>query len=101
MPPFEMELKWVFIVNFVEDKTMTIMNAMDLKSDLHSLIDRVNDTTILNAIKAILSAQLKENDLWEELPLNVQESVKKGIEQAQSGNTKAHPEVMKNYEKWL
>ena len=58
MPPFEMELKWVFIVNFVEDKTMTIMNAMDLKSDLHSLIDRVNDTTILNAIKAILSAQL-------------------------------------------
>ena len=101
MPPFEMELKWVFIVNFVEDKTMTIMNAMDLKSDLHSLIDRVNDTTILNAIKAILSAQLKENDLWEELPLNVQESAKKGMEQAQSGKTKAHSEVMKNYEKWL
>ena len=44
---------------------MTIMNAIDLKSDLHSLIDRVNDTAILNAIKAILSAQLKENDFWE------------------------------------
>lgn len=77
------------------------MNAIDLKSDLHSLIDKVNDTAILNAIKAILSAQLKENDFWEELPLNVQKSVKRGIEQARSGNTKAHSEVMKSYEKWL
>ena len=77
------------------------MNAIDLKSDLHSLIDRVNDMAILNAIKAILSAQLRENDFWKELPLNVQESVKRGMEQARSGKTKAHSEVMKSYEKWL
>ncbi|HEY3372733.1 MAG TPA: hypothetical protein VGK10_17915 [Prolixibacteraceae bacterium] len=96
-----MELKLILIVNFVRDKTRTIMNAIDLKSDLHSLIDKVNDTAILNAIKTILSAQVKENDLWEELPLNVQESVKRGIEQARSGKTKAHSEVMKSYEKWL
>lgn len=83
------------------DKTIAIMNALDLKSDLHGLIDRVNDMTILNAIKAILSAQLKENDFWEELPLNVQKSVERGMEQAQSGKTKAHSEVMKNYKKWL
>lgn len=80
---------------------MAIMNVIELKSDLHSLIDRVNDVTILNAIKVILSAQVKENDFWEELPLNVQESVKRGMEQARSGKTKAHPGVMKNYEKWL
>jgi len=36
---------------------------IDLKSDLHCLIDRVNDTTLLNVIKAILNAHLKENDL--------------------------------------
>jgi len=76
------------------------MNAIELKSCLHSLIDNVNDMTILNEIKAILSAQVKENDFWEELPLNVQESVKRGMEQAQSGKTKAHTEVMKNYEKF-
>ena len=96
-----MELNLILIVNFVEDKTMAIMNAIDLKSDLHSLVDKVNDMAILNAIKAILSAQLKENDFWDELPLNVQESVKRGIEQAKSGKTKAHSEVMKSYEKWL
>jgi predicted transcriptional regulator len=77
------------------------MNVIELKSDLHSLIDRVDDMTILNAIKEILSTQVKENDFWEELPLNVRESVKRGMEQARSGKTKAHTEVMKNYEKWL
>ena len=77
------------------------MKEIELKSDLHNLIDRVNDMTILNAIKVILSAQLKENDFWEELPLNVRESVKRGMEQARSGKTKAHLDVMKNYEKWL
>lgn len=77
------------------------MNEMELKSDLHSLIDRVNDKTILKAIKDILSVQLKENDFWEKLPAKVKESVKRGMEQAQSGQTKAHTEVMKNYEKWL
>ena len=96
-----MELNLILIVNFVVDITMAIMNAIDLKSDLHSLIDKVNDTAILNAIKAILSAQLKEDDLWDELPLNIQESVKRGMEQARSGKTKAHTEVMKSYEKWL
>jgi len=77
------------------------MNVIELKSDLHSLIDKVNDITILNAIKDILNAQVKEKDFWEELPLNIQESVKRGMEQARSGNTKAHSEVMKSYKKWL
>ena len=77
------------------------MNVIELKSDLHSLIEKVNDVTILNAIKDILRTQLKENDFWEELPLNIQESVNRGMEQARSGKNKAHSEVMKNYKKWL
>jgi predicted transcriptional regulator len=77
------------------------MNVIELKSDLHSLIEKVNDVTILNAIKDILRTQVKENDFWEELPLNIQESINRGMEQALSGKTKAHSEVMKNYKKWL
>jgi len=77
------------------------MNAIELKSDLHSLIDRVNDLTILNAVKEILSTRVNERDFWDELPLNVQESVKRGMEQAHSGETKANSEIMKNYKKWL
>jgi predicted transcriptional regulator len=77
------------------------MNTVELKSDLHSLIDRVEDTTILNAIRAILSKEVKEEDFWDDLPLSVQESVKRGMEQAKRGETKPHSEVMKRYENWL
>ncbi len=76
------------------------MNAIELKSDLHNLINQVNDTNILYAVKTILSSQVKEADFWEELPLTVQESVKKGMEQARNGKTKAHTEVIEKYEKW-
>ena len=77
------------------------MDVIELKSDLHILIDKVNDLNTLNAIKEILSAEVKDKDFWKELPLNVRESVKRGMEQAQSGKTKAHTEVMKTYKKWL
>lgn len=77
------------------------MDNVELKSDLHSLIDKVEDTTILNAIRAILSKEVKEEDFWEDLPLSVQESVKRGMEQAKKGESRTHSEVMKKYEKWL
>ncbi len=38
------------------------MNTIELKNDLHSLIDKINDATILNAIKTILSKQLNDED---------------------------------------
>ena len=89
------------IVKFVEVKTPEVMTTIELKSDLHGLIDKVNDKTILKAIKAILSQQVKEVDVWEELPQKVQESVKRGMKQAEAGNMKSHKEVMQKYEQWL
>ncbi len=83
------------------DNKQAVMNTMELKSDLHNLIDKVNDATILNAVRAILSKQLGDDDFWDELPLHVQESVKRGMEQAKRGETTPHSEVMKKYNKWL
>jgi len=80
---------------------MEIMNSTELKSDLHNLIDKVNDATILNAIRAILAKQVSDTDFWNDLPVSVQESVKRGIIQAKNGQTKDHSEVMKKHEKWL
>ncbi len=76
------------------------MNTVELKSDLHNLIDKVEDPIILNALRAILSKEVRR-DFWDELPLSVQESVKKGMEQANRGETRPHSEVMKKYKKWL
>ncbi len=74
------------------------MNAVELKSDLHRLIDKVEDTTILNALRAILSKEVRDEDFWDELPPSVKESVKRGMEQAKRGETRPHAEVMKKYE---
>ena len=84
----------------MEQRVIT-MNAIELKSDLHELIDRVNDMSMLNAIKTILSKQTSESDFWEELPLNVQESVKRGMMQVENGETRTHEEVMQKHNKWL
>lgn len=80
---------------------MRIMDSIELKSDLHNLIDRVNDINILNAVRVILNKQVSDVDFWDELPANVQESALRGMEQAKNGQTRAHNEVMKKYDKWL
>lgn len=77
------------------------MNTAELRTDLHNLIDKVEDPIILNAIRAILSKELHDQDFWDDLPTNVQKSVERGIEQAQVGETTAHYEAMKKYNKWL
>jgi predicted transcriptional regulator len=48
-----------------------------------------------------LRLEVKDEDFWDELPLSVQESVKRRMEQANRGETGLHSEVMKKYEKWL
>ena len=77
------------------------MNTIELRSDLHELIDRVNDMSMLNAIKTILSNQSSESDFWKELPLNIQESVKRGMVQIENGKIRTHEEVMQKHKKWL
>ncbi|PZX16839.1 hypothetical protein LX69_01653 [Breznakibacter xylanolyticus] len=46
------------------------MNSIGLKSDLHSLIDKVEDVAILNAIRIILCKEVK-GEFWDGLPLRV------------------------------
>jgi len=77
------------------------MDVIEIKSDLHNLIDRVNDISMLSALKTILSKQASETDFWNDLPLNVQESAKKGMIQVENGETKTHEEVMQKHNKWL
>lgn len=77
------------------------MNTIQLKSDLYNLIDKVNDIDILNAIKIILSREVSTDDFWNELPSNVQNSIKTAMKQAQNGEMKEHKQVVKKYEQWL
>ena len=77
------------------------MDALELKSDLHKLIDKINDLTVLNAVKVILSRQADISDFWDELPEEVKRSIEKGRVQALKGETADHEQMIKKYEKWL
>lgn len=72
------------------------MNTIELKSDLHNLIDKVNDISILNALKVILSKQVNDGDFWDDLPLSVKQSIDESIKQSERGETVSHEEVMKD-----
>jgi len=76
------------------------MNLQAMKLELVQMILNTDQPNLLEKVSQILK-QEKETDWWVELPLSVQESVKKGMEQAKRGETRPHSEVMKKYQKWL
>lgn len=76
------------------------MNLQARKLELVQLILNTDRPNLLEKVSQILK-QEEEADWWDELPLSVQKSVKRGMEQAKRGETRPHSEVMKKYEKWL
>lgn len=75
------------------------MENLGIKSDLYTLIDKVNDLRVLEALKVLLSSKVDENDFWNLLPDSQQRSIERGLAQMERGETKPHEEVMKKYEK--
>lgn len=71
------------------------MDTIELKSDLHSLIERANDLSVLQAIKVILSKEsLRSNDWAETLSDSLKEELEASIEEADQGTTVSHAEAM-------
>ncbi len=68
-----------------------IMNALDLKSDLHQLIEKANDLSILQAVKVILSKESVRSRDWAD---TISDSLKQGLEasikEADQGKTISH-----------
>ena len=77
------------------------MNAIELKSDLHRLIDKINDVNILNAVKILLSKGEEETDWWDEISEEERQSIERGLAEADRGELIPHEQGMKEYKKWL
>jgi len=73
------------------------MTALELKSDLHILIDKVNDVALLNKIKMLLSKQESDSDFWNELPEEVRKSIEMSLKQADRGETVPHEKVINEF----
>lgn len=74
------------------------MNIQAKKLELVELVLKTNEIKILEKVAIIL----KQKEDWREgLPEEIVESVEKGLEQAKSGNTVPHNEVMEKFSRWL
>jgi len=73
-----------------------IMNAIDLKSDLHRLIERANDLSILEAVKVLLLKEsVRSGDWADTLSDPLREELEASIKEADQGKTISHTEAMK------
>ena len=71
------------------------MSTAELKSNLHKLVDSINDSKTLQAMITLLSKKEAMNvDFWDELSEEEKASIEEGIAQADRGELFSHEEVM-------
>lgn len=72
------------------------MKAIELKSDLHRLIDKVNDVDILRAVKIILVKESEHKVDWADaLSDGLKTELEESILEAEQGKTVSHDEALK------
>jgi len=70
-----------------------MMDIQSLKLDLISKIITIDKPALLIEINKILQKETK-TDWWDNLPLEVQESILEGLTDIQNGNVLTHDQVM-------
>ena len=72
------------------------MTTGEIKTDLHYLIDNINDESILEAVRTILSKQIKSKVDWaDELNQDLRTELEESILETNKGTVISHKEAMK------
>ena len=69
------------------------MDIQALKIDLVQKILMTNNPALLSRVNTILKKEV-EKDWWDQLPVEVQESIIEGIQDIETGNSFTHEQVM-------
>jgi predicted transcriptional regulator len=69
------------------------MDIQALKIDLVQRILNTQNSTLLNRINNILEKEV-ETDWWDQLPKEVQDSIREGISDVENGRILTHDQVM-------
>jgi predicted transcriptional regulator len=81
---------------------MLTMDVIELRADLHNMIDKISDSNVLNALKILLSGKTaKQTDWWDTISEEERAEINQGLAEADRGELKSHEEVMAKYKKWL
>jgi len=71
------------------------MNTLELKTDLHLLIDGIDDAAFLQQVKYYVEEFISGEDWYENLTEEQKASLQKGMEEAKAGKGTPHTEVQK------
>ena len=78
------------------------MDVIELRADLHNMIDKISDSNILNAVRTLLSGKaVKKVDWWDTISDEERAEIEQGLAEADRGELIPHEEVMAKYKKWL
>lgn len=75
------------------------MSTIELKANLHRLIDQIDDDVVLQAHLTLLSRELSQNttDFWDELSPAQQASIDRGLADLSAGRRKSFADITKKY----
>ena len=74
------------------------MDTLTLKSELHILIDHLQDEEVLKAVKTLLGRSINiENDFWNELSEEDKAGIEEGIADIEAGRVHTYEEVFSKY----
>jgi len=75
------------------------MSTIELKANLHRLIDQINDDVILQAHLTLLSREVGQqpDDFWDALSPSQQASIDRGLADLAAGNKKPFSDLLKKY----
>jgi predicted transcriptional regulator len=75
------------------------MNTLELKSELHQLIDSLEDEAVLQSFYTLLiRQQAQPDDFWEKLNKMQKADIEAGIADLDTGKAKKIAEVLKKYQ---
>ena len=78
------------------------MDVIELRTDLHNMIDKITDSKVLNAVKTLLSEKASEQvDWWDTISDEERAEINQGLAEADRGEIIPHEEVMAKYKKWM
>ncbi len=81
---------------------MQNMDVIELRTDLHNMIDKISDSNILSAVRTLLSGKIAtQTDWWHTISDEERAEIEQGLAEADRGEVISHEEVMAKYKKWL
>ncbi len=74
-------------------------NNLALRKKVKAYIDKADSKT-LKIVHAMLEAE-QDYDDWDNIPVELQQSIEKSLKEAKEGKLIPHEEVVKKYSKWF